>query len=400
MKTLICILSLITQIAYAGLPPTTTKGSADSNPVTTFEIDMPNIPITHTGVKASMGVIATAGGGTGQNSSATFPTTGTVQATTPNNHGVMISGAGATATVIAPDASTTKVLTSGGSSADPTWASVTATVPTASKDAQNLGFATSVGSSALTIALKQADGSTDPAAGGGSVLVGFRSATAATGSYTQVASTAATSIVVPSSATLGHTSGVSWPIYVYAINNAGTLELAVSRTMFTENNTVTTTTIGAGSTSGTVMYSTTGRTTVGFRLIGRMISNQVTAGTWALVPTKIEVLPFEHGAISSADNVGYNIVSAQITGSNGTVNAELGGDWINGNCSHSTGSYTCTINGAIFGGTPNCFCSVFDTAGDCMILASTSTQVQIQTASTVAGAVADHDNFVFCMGKR
>lgn len=68
-------------------------------------------------------------------SAQTWPSSGTVQAITPNNHGVMISGSGATATVIAPDASTSKVLTSGGSSADPVWslvsltAGVTGTLP-------------------------------------------------------------------------------------------------------------------------------------------------------------------------------------------------------------------------------------------------------------------------------
>lgn len=51
----------------------------------------------------------------------TWPSSGTVQAITPNAHGVMVSGTGATATVIAPDASATKVLKSGGSSADPSW---------------------------------------------------------------------------------------------------------------------------------------------------------------------------------------------------------------------------------------------------------------------------------------
>lgn len=40
---------------------------------------------------------------------------------TANNHGVVISGSGNAMTVIAPDASTTKVLVSGGASADPTW---------------------------------------------------------------------------------------------------------------------------------------------------------------------------------------------------------------------------------------------------------------------------------------
>lgn len=40
---------------------------------------------------------------------------------TPNNHGVVVSSSTNAMTVIAPDASTTKVLKSGGSSADPTW---------------------------------------------------------------------------------------------------------------------------------------------------------------------------------------------------------------------------------------------------------------------------------------
>lgn len=48
-----------------GLPPTRTKGSGDTTPVTTFEIDAPNIPITHNGVVATIGTIPIAGGGTG-----------------------------------------------------------------------------------------------------------------------------------------------------------------------------------------------------------------------------------------------------------------------------------------------------------------------------------------------
>lgn len=49
-----------------GLPPTSTKGSGDTNPVTTFRIDAPNIPITHVGPIATIGTIPIAGGGTGQ----------------------------------------------------------------------------------------------------------------------------------------------------------------------------------------------------------------------------------------------------------------------------------------------------------------------------------------------
>lgn len=51
----------------------------------------------------------------------TWASSGTVPAYTPSAHGLVISGSGAAATVLAPDASTTKVLTSGGSSADPSW---------------------------------------------------------------------------------------------------------------------------------------------------------------------------------------------------------------------------------------------------------------------------------------
>lgn len=40
---------------------------------------------------------------------------------TPNNHGIVLSGSGNILSVLAPDASTTKVLTSGGASADPSW---------------------------------------------------------------------------------------------------------------------------------------------------------------------------------------------------------------------------------------------------------------------------------------
>lgn len=49
---------------------------------------------------------------------------------TPNNHGVVVSGSGNAMTVIAPDSSTTKVLTSGGASADPSWQVIPTSVTT------------------------------------------------------------------------------------------------------------------------------------------------------------------------------------------------------------------------------------------------------------------------------
>lgn len=78
-----------------------------------------------TGAFSSEAQLAKSRGGTGaDNSSVTFPSSGTVQAITPNEHGVLVSGSAATATVLAPDSSTTKVLVSGGASADPAWGTV------------------------------------------------------------------------------------------------------------------------------------------------------------------------------------------------------------------------------------------------------------------------------------
>ncbi len=55
---------------------------------------------------------------------------------TPSNHGMLISGAGNTVTVLAPDASTTKVWTSGGVSADPSW-QTPSTAPTSARGYTN-----------------------------------------------------------------------------------------------------------------------------------------------------------------------------------------------------------------------------------------------------------------------
>jgi hypothetical protein len=54
MIKIIAALFIASQVAVAGLPPTSTKGSADANPVTTFRFDFPNVNITHTGTTASI----------------------------------------------------------------------------------------------------------------------------------------------------------------------------------------------------------------------------------------------------------------------------------------------------------------------------------------------------------
>ena len=151
----------------------------------------------------------------------------------------------------------------------------------------NLGLSTAVASNALTITLTQSDGSSAPTATK-PVIIAERSSTATTGGYNLRSVTSSINIVVPSGASLGQASALNQYVWVYALDNAGTIELAVSGvTLFADNSIQSTTAIGAGSTSGTTLYSTTARTNVPIRLIGRLLVNETTAGTWASAPTDV-----------------------------------------------------------------------------------------------------------------
>lgn len=212
---------------------------------------------------------------------------------TPNNHGMVVSSATNAMTVVAPDASTSKVWTSNGLSADPGWQNA-ASSPQQSYEISNVGISASVSASALTIALKQSDGSTNCSSGASACNIGFRNATAATGSFSQVQVTGALSTVISSGSTAGQTSAVASTLYVYAINNAGTAELSWSSSYYDCGSVVTTTAEGgAGAAdSGVTMYSTTARTGVACRLLSRMLNTQSTAGTWASTMTEIALGPF------------------------------------------------------------------------------------------------------------
>lgn len=156
----------------------------------------------------------------------------------------------------------------------------------------NLTIVPSVGSSALTIAVKTKAGTdataTDP------IRVGFRSATLTSGSFALRQITAALSMVVSSGSTLGQTSGQPSRIWIYLIDNGGVLELAVSHAKYREDQLVTTTAEGgAGAAdSSTAIYSTTARAGVPIRLIGYIDNTQTTAGTWASAGSQLQLAPY------------------------------------------------------------------------------------------------------------
>jgi hypothetical protein len=175
-----------------------------------------------------------------------------------------------------------------------TW-STPAAAPTQSYELSNLGIAASVAANALTIALKQADG-TDASAGS-PVKIGFRNSTATTGQYAQRTVTSSLSITVSSGSTLGHANSVARYIFVYAIDNAGTVELAVSSALYDDGSVVTTTAEGGAGAADAIntIYSTTARTDVALRLICRVLNpGQATAGTYASAMTEVSLVPFHN----------------------------------------------------------------------------------------------------------
>jgi hypothetical protein len=138
----------------------------------------------------------------------------------------------------------------------------------------------SVSSNALTVTLNPC-------------TLNFRSSTLTSGAFLTRSVPTAITLTVSSGSTLGTTSAVESKLAIVAIDNAGTVELAVvnytSYGNLNEGLLISTTAEGGsgGADSGSVFYSTTARTSVPFRVIGYVISTQATAGTWATAPSNL-----------------------------------------------------------------------------------------------------------------
>ena len=166
----------------------------------------------------------------------------------------------------------------------------------------------SAASSALTITLSP-------------TVLDFRSATIGDGTVTTVSNSTSISVVVPSTATLGTVSAVQNRLVVLAINNAGTMELAVTNisggSNLSETGVISTTLIAAASNSATLYYSTTARTSVAYRVVGYVESTQATAGTWATAPSTIQ--GYGGQALAAMSSLGYGQTWQTVTRTSGTT---------------------------------------------------------------------------------
>lgn len=123
-------------------------------------------------------------------------------------------------------------------------------------------------------------------------VLAFRSTTLTDGTPTVISLDSAITVVIPDTATLGSTSSEDTYYVVLAINNAGTVEAAVvnlaGHVDLDEDALISTTAIDATADSATVIYSTTARSNVAFRIMGIVKHNQSTAGTYAAAPDLVQ----------------------------------------------------------------------------------------------------------------
>jgi len=286
------------------------------------------------------------------------------------------------------------------------WAALAAAEApqTASDNLLNLGLSATVAANALTIALKQADGTTDAAAASAAVNIGFRSSTLASGAYTQRTVTGALSLVVSSGSTLGTTNGIAYDLFVYALDNAGTVELAISRSVFKEGLLYSTTAEGGAGAAdnASVLYSTTSRSNVPIRLIGRVTSTQATAGTWATTPSAVAVRPFHIGVIT---NTGLEKVSMNASITNGcSLTSELE-PWVSSVTNNSSSNCTVNITSGVFSATPYCTCTGYRSGGGRVICSIDTTTTPSATAIRIFlydenGSATGNGAFLSCSGYR
>jgi hypothetical protein len=161
-------------------------------------------------------------------------------------------------------------------------------------------------SNALTFTIQTLAGNTPSATD--PVFFIFRSNTAGAGSYSVIKVTAALSVTIPTSSTMGFSNATPGRIWITAINNAGTVSLAVINCLTATSTATTifplagwgivnTVALGGPSNSSGVFYSTVANSSVPYSVLGYATyeagSTLGTAGTWNANPSRMEL--YRHG---------------------------------------------------------------------------------------------------------
>ena len=174
--------------------------------------------------------------------------------------------------------------------------------------AQIQTIAASVASNALTLTLNPTS-------------LDFRSTTLTSGAINTRTVGSAISVIVPSGATLGSINAVASRLVILAIDNAGTVELAVTNLKscpnLDETTLISTTAISTAADNTGVIYSTTARTNLPFRVVGFIDITEATAGTWATAPKLVQGCGGQ--ALIMMSSVGYGQTWQSVSRSSGTT---------------------------------------------------------------------------------
>lgn len=179
----------------------------------------------------------------------------------------------------------------------------------------NLSFTVTASGTSLIVAFKDKDGN-DPTAAS-PVGVSFRSGTSTASAETLVTLDAASSITLPSGVSvLGFGTNEAGRLYVYAVNNTGTLTPALARVgNLSESVPITTLDIDVAPSSTTQLYTSSALSNVPARCLGFIEVQLSGTTTWSNPPTCVQVMG--PGVRRTGDIVQrvHNAVSAYATGS-------------------------------------------------------------------------------------
>lgn len=178
----------------------------------------------------------------------------------------------------------------------------------------------------------------------------FRHPTLSNGSTNTRTVGSTISLTVPSGATLGTVNAVQSRLVLLAIDNAGVVDFAITNLSggrnLDETSLISTTAISAAANSANIVYSTSARTNVPFRVVGYVESTQSTAGTWATAPSTVQ--GSGGNALSTMQSIGYGQTWQNVLGSrsSGVTYYNTTGRPIFVSVVTSTGSSsTATVNG-------------------------------------------------------